>query len=63
MEVEHCKMCLEDEKIFCPRNPDAECLECGARLCGGHIGQHLLETHCIAINNDHCREPDNPITK
>jgi hypothetical protein len=54
--IEHCLLCLADKKIFCPRDVDAQCLECGQSFCGAHIGQHLKEVHCISLTLDHCRE-------
>lgn len=54
--VEHCPMCKADKKVFCPRDPDAQCVHCGQRFCGAHIGQHLKEVHCVSLNLDHCRE-------
>lgn len=54
--IEHCPDCLEDEKVFCPRDTDAQCLECGQRYCGAHIGSHLKQVHCISLNLDHCSE-------
>ncbi|KKN74901.1 hypothetical protein LCGC14_0386500 [marine sediment metagenome] len=56
MNIIHCPDCLADDKIFCPRNPDAKCLDCGKSFCGAHIGPHLKDVHCIALTNDHCRE-------
>lgn len=56
--MKHCPPCLADKKVFCPRDIDAQCLECGQGFCGAHIGQHLKEVHCISLNLDHCREAD-----
>lgn len=44
-----CPDCLKDEKIKCPRNTDAKCLECGVELCGYHIGKHLYGKHLISL--------------
>lgn len=52
--MERCEMCEEDENVFCPRDVDAECLECGGQFCGAHIGQHLKEEHCISLDLSHC---------
>jgi len=54
--VKICSMCKADDKVFCPRNVDAQCLECGERFCGAHIGQHLKEVHCISLDLAHCSE-------
>lgn len=48
-EMVICEDCKKDKKIKCPRNADAKCLECGAELCGYHIGKHLHEQHCISL--------------
>jgi hypothetical protein len=56
--MEICPLCLADKKVFCPRDVDAQCVECGQKFCGAHIGQHLKEAHCISLTLDHCREPD-----
>jgi hypothetical protein len=55
LSLEICKKCKEDPKVFCPRNVDVQCLDCGLRVCGGHIIEHLKE-HCIATDLKHCRE-------
>lgn len=52
----HCPDCLADEKVFCPRDPDAKCLICHKSYCGAHIGLHLAKEHCVALNLDHCSE-------
>ena len=31
LTIEICPMCKADEKVFCPRNVDAQCLECGQK--------------------------------
>lgn len=56
--VEYCVACLADDKIFCPRDPDAQCLICGMKLCGAHIGSHLKDYHYVSLTLDHCREKD-----
>lgn len=53
---EHCPMCIADAKVFCPRDVDAECLICGHRFCGAHIGEHLEKEHCVSLNLEHCKE-------
>ena len=54
--VEYCPDCLADEKVFCPRDPDVQCLQCGKKFCGAHIGPHLQQEHCVSLNLDHCRK-------
>ena len=55
MEIEFCPDCKADRAIRCPRNTDAQCLECGQAFCGAHIAPHLAKVHCIALTLDHCR--------
>lgn len=50
----YCKDCLDDNNIFCPRDPDAKCLICGEELCAAHIGPHLKEKHCVSLSLEHC---------
>jgi len=57
MNTQICPDCRADPKVFCPRNVDVQCLDCGRRVCGGHIVEHL-KSHCIALTLDHCREAD-----
>jgi len=52
--IEHCPMCVKDKRVFCLRDVDAKCLECGQNFCGAHIGQHLKEVHCITLDLKHC---------
>jgi transposase-like protein len=52
----HCPDCLADKKVFCPRDPDAECLICHQKYCGAHIGPHLEKVHCVSLNLNHCSE-------
>lgn len=56
MKVEYCEDCLKDDTVFCKRNPDAQCLECGARLCAGHIAGHLQKEHCMSLSMEYCSE-------
>jgi len=56
IQIEICSLCKADGKVFCPRNVDAQCLECGEKFCGAHIGQHLKDIHYISLTLDHCRE-------
>jgi len=52
----HCVDCMDDPKVFCPRDPDAQCLTCHQLYCGAHIGPHLSKEHCVSLNLDHCSE-------
>ncbi|KKN12185.1 hypothetical protein LCGC14_1019080 [marine sediment metagenome] len=54
----HCPDCLADKKVTCPRNPDAQCLECGKKLCAAHIASHLKEVHCMSLSLDYCSEDE-----
>ena len=58
MQLEICSLCKADKTIICPRNVDAQCLECGQRFCGAHIGQHLKEKHFISLGLGHCRKKE-----
>jgi len=49
-----CPSCVADENIFCNRDCDAKCLECGKAFCLGHIIQHGESIHFMSSNNDHC---------
>jgi len=50
-----CKRSKEEERgVFCPRDVDAQCLHCGAKLCGAHIVEHLREVHCVSLDLKHC---------
>ena len=49
-----CPLCEEDPHVICPRNVDAICAECGEGYCGAHIGEHLQDAHCIALDLEHC---------
>ena len=53
LNLGHCPDCVADKNVFCPRDCDAECLDCGKAFCAHHIGKHL-ETHFIALDNNHC---------
>jgi hypothetical protein len=53
-----CYECLEDTRVGCPRDPDAECLICGLQLCAAHIGPHLAAIHFCALNLSHCSHPE-----
>ena len=52
--MEHCSLCTMDPEVFCPRDVDAKCLECGENFCGAHIGPHLKKVHFISLDLDHC---------
>jgi hypothetical protein len=54
MGIEHCSSCLNDKRVYCPRNPDAQCLICEKKFCGAHISEHLNNEHCVSLNLDHC---------
>lgn len=54
ISVEHCPECLKDPNVFCPRDVDAQCLICGKKFCGAHIGPHLKKEHCVALDLAHC---------
>lgn len=41
MDIEICPECRKDKDIFCPRNVDGQCLECGTKLCAGHLMEHF----------------------
>lgn len=56
--VNICRLCKADDKVVCPRNVDAQCLKCGQKFCGAHIGQHLKEVHCISLSLEHCTKAD-----
>ena len=45
-----CEECAEDTWVEAKREPDARCLHCGMRLCGGHIASHLANTHGVSLN-------------
>lgn len=47
-------MCIADKNIFCPRDCDAKCLECGRGFCAGHIIEHLHTEHLVTNTMDHC---------
>lgn len=49
-----CPDCQNDEKVFCPRNVDGICIECGIRLCAAHLLKHFKEIHCISLDLEHC---------
>jgi hypothetical protein len=49
-----CIDCENDDKIFCKRDADAKCLICNGYFCGAHIGSHLQNEHCVALDNRHC---------
>ena len=51
---EHCGMCRDDPKIFCPRDVDVQCLICGKKMCGAHMVDHLKRVHCVALDLGHC---------
>lgn len=51
-----CGDCLRDKRVFCPRDPDAECLHCHLSFCGAHIITHLKTVHCVALDLQHCSE-------
>lgn len=51
---EHCEECKKDKNIFCPRNVDGQCLECGIKLCAGHLMIHFKKIHCMALDFNHC---------
>lgn len=52
--MKYCPSCVENGKIFCPRNTDAQCLICGQSFCGAHIAVHLHERHCVSLDLEHC---------
>ena len=54
--VLHCPDCIKDSTIFCPRNVDGRCLECGAELYASHLMEHFRKVHCMSLTLDHCRE-------
>lgn len=49
-----CPECKADDNVFCPRNADGRCLECGIELCAAHLMQHFKEVHCMALDLAHC---------
>ena len=51
----HCTDCLHDPTMAYPRDPDAVCLICQARLCAAHIAPHLASVHCCSITLNHYR--------
>ena len=53
-QMEHCPHCVEDDKVFCPRDMDVACLECGECFCAGHIALHLRIKHFIVTSMAHC---------
>lgn len=50
----HCPMCISDENIFCNRDCDVKCLDCGKGFCLGHIIEHCKSEHQMIDNNKHC---------
>ena len=54
MHMGHCELCVADPKVFCNRDCDAQCLECGHGFCLAHIVQHGKTVHLMADNNGHC---------
>jgi hypothetical protein len=52
--IEICPECKKDKEIFCPRNVDGQCLECGIKLCAAHLMIHFKKVHCMALDLEHC---------
>lgn len=50
----HCPMCVKDDNVFCNRDCDAKCLDCGKGFCLAHIVEHGKKVHLMIDNNDHC---------
>ncbi|ODS33557.1 MAG: hypothetical protein SCARUB_01291 [Candidatus Scalindua rubra] len=57
---EHCKLCIDDKDVFCPRDVDVKCLVCNSNFCGAHIIEHLRE-HCIATDLFHCKKEESNV--
>lgn len=55
-QLTHCTKCILDSRVFCHRDNDAACLECGECFCAGHIIEHLKEKHFIESSMDYCSE-------
>lgn len=44
-----CPECMDDPEVFCPRDPDLQCLHCGKKLCAYHMFKHLKEVHKVSV--------------
>jgi len=51
---EHCSECVKDDNVFCPRNNDGMCLECGKVFCAAHLIEHFKAVHCMSLTLEHC---------
>lgn len=58
MSYKICPECEAAAKIFCPRNVDGRCLECGIELCAAHLMIHFQDVHCMTLDLVHCTLPD-----
>ena len=54
LNMGHCELCVADDNIFCNRDCDVQCLDCGHGFCLAHIVEHCKKAHFIADNNNHC---------
>jgi len=53
-QLTHCAFCRADPKVFCPRDHDCACLECGECFCAGHILIHMKNVHFVESSMEHC---------
>ena len=53
-QINQCTKCVDDPGVFCNRDNDAACLECGECFCAGHIIEHMKEKHSIESSMEHC---------
>lgn len=44
-----CADCVKDPEVACWRDPDAQCLQCGKKLCAHHILPHLRDAHQVSV--------------
>ena len=58
MQFGYCTICKVDKTVFCPRDCDVQCLECGEGFCLGHIIQHQEKEHFITSSMEHCTKKD-----
>lgn len=58
MSNEICPECEADPDVFCPRNVDGKCLECGLELCAAHLVEHFRSVHFMSLGLEHCSKAE-----
>jgi len=49
-----CPDCIAEPDVFCPRDSDGQCLECGVKLCAAHLLIHFEKAHFMTLTLKHC---------